>query len=77
MLDLGVVIETFLITPGQGLEGTCRLNSGWLLCPGEPAGVARAPLRVSHQQHVPHRGAAGLYFASQTENHCRADGLDV
>lgn len=67
-----------LVTPGQGsFEGNCRLTSGWLLYPGGPAGVARASLRVSRQQHVPLRGAAGLYFASQTENHCRAVGLDV
>lgn len=81
MLDFSEVMENFLITPGQGsfegLKGNCRLNSEWLLYPGEPAGVARASLRVSRQQHVPHSGAAGLCFASQTENHCRAVGLDV
>lgn len=81
MIEFRTAMISSLTTPGQGsfqgLKGNRRLDSGWLLYPREPAGVARASLRVPRQQHVPHCGAAGLYFASQPENQCRAVGPDV
>lgn len=83
-LGLHLILRSNRKPANHPRPGVCLRVKGELAPDGRlaavPGGACRCRQRLVEglrQQHAPLSGAAGLYFASQTENHCRAVGPDV